>query len=222
MRTDAFTKTYDGRRVLSMPEFEFDEKSVYAVIGANGSGKSTLARILSGTIQPDCGKYPASGGLSIGYMPQKSFAFGMTLKKNLLLNGAGAGSGQRADELLRKMQLEELAGKNAHGLSGGETQRMALCRLMMRDYQLLILDEPTASMDVEASLLAEALIREYQNETGCIVILITHSLPQAARAADNLIFLHAGAPAEWGRLKAMMDAPRSDAFREYLDFCLKR
>ena len=77
-------------------------------------------------------------------------------------------------------------------------------------------------MDVEASLLAEALIREYQNETGCIVILITHSLPQAARAADNLIFLHAGAPAEWGRLKAMMDAPRSDAFREYLDFCLKR
>ena len=176
MRTDAFTKTYDGRRVLSMPEFEFDEKSVYAVIGANGSGKSTLARILSGTIQPDCGKYPASGGLSIGYMPQKSFAFGMTLKKNLLLNGAGAGSGQRADELLRKMQLEELAGKNAHGLSGGETQRMALCRLMMRDYQLLILDEPTASMTDNQVILRMDLCERNGHKYGIFYYRRLHRL----------------------------------------------
>ena len=77
----------------------------------------------------------------------------------------------------------------AHKLSGGETARMALARLLMRDRQLLIVDEPTAAMDMESVTLAERLLAEYREKTGCTLLLATHSLRQAGAAyGKNLVF----------------------------------
>ena len=153
MKISAFTKTYGGRTVLDMPETELEHGASYAVIGANGSGKSTLARILAGVEKPDGGKTVISG-ITVGYMPQKSYAFRMTVMRNLLV---GANDEERARYLMRKLGIEHLASEPAHKLSGGETARMALARLLMRDRQLLIVDEPTAAMDMESVTLAERL-----------------------------------------------------------------
>ena len=136
MKISAFTKTYGGRTVLDMPETELEHGASYAVIGANGSGKSTLARILAGVEKPDGGKTVISG-ITVGYMPQKSYAFRMTVMRNLLV---GANDEERARYLMRKLGIEHLASEPAHKLSGGETARMALARLLMRDRQLLIVD----------------------------------------------------------------------------------
>ena len=79
MKTSPFSKTYGGRTVLQMPEYEFVTGRIYAVIGANGSGKSTLAGVLSGTESPDGGVSVWDEKLSAGFMPQKSYAFGMSV-----------------------------------------------------------------------------------------------------------------------------------------------
>ena len=70
-------------------------------------------------------------------------------------------------------------------VSSGETAKMALARLLMRDYELLILDEPTAAMDVESALAAEALLSDYCRDTGAGILLVTHSLQQARRIAPG-------------------------------------
>ena len=214
MIISAFSKTYGERTVLSLPDIEIQNGSVCAVIGANGSGKSTLARILSRNERADGNTLPFEH-IEVGYMPQKSFAFRMSVRKNLLLNGSDE---KRAEALMESMGISPLADKKAHRLSGGETARMALCRLLMRKYELLILDEPTAAMDMESTALSERLIEDYRRETGCTVILITHSLQQAKRMADEVIFLDKGRLGEKGEAKNLLTAPETDALKKFLDF----
>ena len=212
MNIPAFTKTYEGRTVLDFPGMEVRPGKIYAIIGANGSGKSTFAKILAGTISPDRRFKPLD---SIGFMPQKNYAFRMSLKSNLLLNGSDEA---RAEKLMDSLRLSPLARKRADKLSGGETARMALARLMMKGYELVLLDEPTAAMDMESTRLSEGLIKDYVQETGCALILVTHSLQQARRIADSIWYFHAGALLEHGPAGTVLNAPKSSETRQFLDF----
>ena len=213
MNLPPITKTYGGRRVLDLPALELADGTIHAVIGANGSGKSTLARILAGVITPDQGSFPCMG--QAGYMPQRSYPFRMSVVRNLRLTGAGR---DRAMAQLELFGLAGLARQNAKGLSGGETARLALARLLMEDYPLLILDEPTAAMDVAATLLAEERLLHYQARTGCTVLLVTHSLPQARRLAGQVLFLREGRLVERGQAGQVLFHPRCGETRAFLDF----
>ena len=93
---------------------------------------------------------------------------------------------------MKKLKIEHLAESKAKTLSGGETAKMALARIMMKDYEVLILDEPTAAMDRDSVLLAEELIIDYKERTGVTVILITHSLEQAKRISDEILQIEYG------------------------------
>lgn len=214
MKFSSFSKTFGDSTVLSLPDFEIKNGSVCAVIGANGSGKSTLAKILSSTVVPDGKVFPLAG-IEVGYMPQKSFAFRMSVRKNIMLNGDDR---QRCCALMQSMGILPLSEKKAHRLSGGETAKMALCRLLMREYDLLILDEPTAAMDMESTASSEKLINEYQRETGCTVILITHSLQQAKRMSDYIIFLDSGKIGEMGAAQKLLSDPNTDQLKKFLEF----
>ena len=150
MKISAFSKTYEGRTVLDFPGLELESGKIYAVIGANGSGKSTFAKILAGVLPADRRGKWLDGG-SVGYMPQKNYAFRMSTKANILLNGKDE---KQAEALMDAVQIRHLENKRADKLSGGETARMALARLMMKSYDVVILDEPTAAMDMETTSLA--------------------------------------------------------------------
>ena len=200
MKTTAFTKTYGDRVVLSLPELELPQGTITAVIGPNGSGKSTFARILAGIV---------------GYLPQKSYPFRMSTEKNVLQNGDDPA---RAAELMKRLGIDALAKQSAKKLSGGETARMALCRILMRPYELLILDEPTSAMDMESTLASEMLIRETCAGQGCALVLITHSISQARRIADRVIVLHRGELVEQGESGPLLDAPRQEQTRRFLEF----
>ena len=213
MKISAFSKTYAGRKVLDFPGIDLEPGKIYAIIGANGSGKSTFAKILAGIEKPDRKSRPAAA--SIGYMPQKNYAFRMSTKANLFLNGTDK---VRADMLMDAVQIAHLADSRADRLSGGETARMALARLMMRSYDLAILDEPTAAMDMETTLLSESLIENYVKETGCTLILVTHSLQQARRIADEVFYFHKGSLLESGPKEAVLTAPAQPETRQFLDF----
>ncbi|MBR5930557.1 MAG: ATP-binding cassette domain-containing protein [Lachnospiraceae bacterium] len=203
----ALKKAYQGQIVLDIPSIEIADGSIVAICGQNGSGKSTLAKILAGIEKPDTGSSIDLSARSdndatitkrytVGYLPQQSYAFHMSVRSNILLNKDPKKTAQenaaQAETLLKKIGLESMAKKNAKKLSGGETQKMALARLLMKPYDLLILDEPTASMDTASLPTAEALIRDYQGRTGCTILIITHSAEQAQRLASQIIHLEDG------------------------------
>lgn len=211
MRIKAFTKSYGSFR-LECPELSFAGGKIYAVVGTNGCGKSTLAKVISGITQSDNGTRVFDG--QSGYMPQMSFAFSMSVKKNIMLNTADEAA---ADELLQRLGLAELSGKNAKRLSGGQTAKLALARLIVRSYELLILDEPTASMDMKSCLTAEQCMKEYA-EGGAAVLLITHSLQQARRIADEIIYIEDGKIIERGAAAELLAAPRDDKTAAFIEF----
>jgi ABC-type phosphate transport system ATPase subunit len=117
-----------------------------------------------------------------------------------------------------EIQIRHLENKRADRLSGGETARMALVRLMMKRYELVILDEPTAAMDMETTLLSEKLITEYVRETGCAVVLVTHSLQQARRIADEVMYFHKGKLLEKGAAENVLAAPSMAETKQFLEF----
>ena len=213
MRIEAFSKTYEGRQVLDFPGMELQPGRVYAVIGANGSGKSTFAKILAGILPADRKGKPLNAG--IGYMPQKNYAFRMSVKANILLNG---NEEAHANAWMDALQIRHLQNKRADRLSGGETARMALARLMMGKYELVILDEPTAAMDMETTLLSEKLIADFVRETNCALILVTHSLQQARRVADEVLYFHEGKLLEAGPVEKVLTTPEHVETQRFLDF----
>lgn len=214
MKIAPFSKTYEGRTVLDFPGFSLQSGSIYAVIGANGSGKSTFAKILSGIVPSDQ-KVPPLTQQSIGYLPQKSYAFRMSTLANIQINGKDL---RRAKDLMDALQLTPLSRKRGDRLSGGETARMALARLMMRRYDLVILDEPTAAMDMESTILAERLILEYVRQQGCTLIIVTHSLQQARRIADFAMYFHQGRLLEFGQKDVILYHPSQKETQSFLDF----
>ena len=214
MKILPFSKTYEGRTVLDFPGMEPEPGKIYAVIGANGSGKSTFAKILSGILPADKRGARTEGG-SIGYMPQKNYAYRMSTKANIILNGKDE---NRVESLMDAIQIRHLENKRADKLSGGETARMALVRLMMKKYDLVVLDEPTAAMDMETTLLSEKLITEYVKETGCALVLVTHSLQQARRIADEVWYFHKGKLLESGSKEQVLYDPEQPETRQFLEF----
>jgi len=148
-------------------------------------------------------------------MPQKNYAYRMTTIRNILLNGKDP---ERAASLMDALQIRHLEQKRADKLSGGETARMALARLMMKRYDLVLLDEPTAAMDMETTLLSEKLIVSYVRETGCALILVTHSLQQARRIADEVWYFHKGKLLETGSQEQLLTAPVQPQTKQFLNF----
>lgn len=213
MKIIPFSKTYEQIKVLDFPGFELEKGKIYAVIGANGSGKSTFGKILAGILPSDHRGTYLSG--TIGYMPQKNYAFRMSTRANLLLNGKDEA---RAEHLMDAIQIRHLENKRADRLSGGETARMALARLMMKEYDTVILDEPTAAMDMETTLVSENLIRQYVDETGCALILVTHSLQQARRIADDVLYFHKGKLLESGPKELVLEQAQKQETQQFLEF----
>lgn len=215
MKLTPFAKSYDGRKVLDFCGVDLPEGKICAVIGSNGSGKSTMAKVLSGAVKSDSGSSPLSRSLKVGYMPQKSFAFRMSTLANVRLAG---GSEDEAKRLMEQLQISRLAKHRAKRLSGGETARMALARLLMQKFDLLILDEPTASMDMESTALTEEVVAEYCHTTGCTVLWVTHSLQQARRVADYALFLHRGTLCEAGSASKLLFEPENAETKKFLEF----
>ena len=184
--------------MLAFPGMQLQPGKIYAIIGANGSGKSTFAKILAGILPADKkGRYAECA--SIGYMPQKNYAFRMSTRSNILLNGKDR---QQAENLMEALQLTHLADKRADRLSGGETARMALCRLLMRDYEFLLLDEPTAALDpIAEHKMFENMMRAAEGRS---VIFISHRLSSAVDA-DRIYLLEDGRITEVGTHHELME-----------------
>ncbi|MBQ6380035.1 MAG: ABC transporter ATP-binding protein [Clostridia bacterium] len=204
-------KRYAERTVLDIPLLSIAQGEIVAFAGANGSGKTTLLRLLAGLIQADEGsaQLPAERL----YMPQQCYAFRGDLVKNITLGG---GDAAKARQLLEALELSALADKPARSLSGGELQRLALCRLLVRDCRVLLLDEPTAACDARGAELVLHAIQAYREAHDCAVLMTTHSPVLAAKGADRLIILNSGKPEADGEPREVLLHPATEWAKSFI------
>jgi len=188
------------------------------VVGPNGSGKSTLLRLIMGLIVPTTGaidwaesRDPAPRRRAMVF--QHPVMLRRSVAGNLLyaLEQAGVEKSlrdRRCSELLQKVGLSDLADRPARRLSGGERQKLAFARALARSPEVLILDEPTASLDPSATLALERLIAQAAAE-GIKILMASHDLGQMRRLAGDVVFLHRGRILESASAKDFFKQPVS-------------
>ncbi len=198
---------------------------VTCIMGPNGAGKSLLIRLIAGLIAPARGRIryggaPAAAKNRIAVVFQRPVLLRRSARANLAhaLRVYGVPWTERRGrmaELLRLGQLEHLADQPARLLSGGEQQRLAMVRALAARPDLILLDEPTASLDPQATAAVEALVGEAAS-AGTKVVLVTHDRGQAARLAEEVVFLHRGRVTERTPAAEFFDRPQSPEAEAYL------
>ena len=218
MRIERAIKRYGDKTALSVESLSFRRGEICAIMGENGSGKTTLARIVADVLRPDAGGRVLEEGETVGYMPQKSYAFYGTLARNVALGSPGRRFDDRCRKLVAELGLSSLERASAKTLSGGETARMALARVLAGTWSFLVLDEPTAALDIPSTLAAEQLLKAYRDETGAGMLVVTHSVSQARRLADRIVFLSNGTVVEDGAVEQALSHPSTPEFAQFLAF----
>ncbi|MEM7121579.1 MAG: ATP-binding cassette domain-containing protein [Pseudomonadota bacterium] len=179
-------------QVLSQVDLTVGPGEVVTVIGPNGSGKSTLLRVVVGLLQPDAGMVTRRPGLKIGYMPQRiavDDTLPLTVRRFLSL-GAPDVRRDEVDGLLREVGALHVAASAFQAISGGERQRVLLARALLRRPNLLVLDEPSAGVDVSGLGTLYRLIARLRDERGFGVLLVSHDLHIVMAESDTVVCLN--------------------------------
>ena len=169
-----------------------------ALVGANGAGKSTLLRLLHGLLHPGAGRVDAQKGLRQAMLFQRPHMLRMRVDSQLALGLWLRGTPwqqarQRASATLQQFELQELAARKAHTLSGGQQQRVAMAQAWALEPQMLLLDEPTASLDPHAKAEVESLLQAFsQSRPEASLVFASHNLGQVKRLATRVLYLERG------------------------------
>lgn len=177
-----------GRTILEGIDLDIGSGEIVTLIGPNGAGKTTLVRVLLGLTEPDRGDIRRSPGLSIGYVPQRfdiDRAIPMTVDRFLRLGGTG--TPERIRAVLAEVGASRVIGQQIAGLSGGELQRVLLARALLRDPQLLVLDEPVRGVDYAGEAELYTLIGRLRTDRGLSVLLVSHDLHVVMAQSDRVI-----------------------------------
>lgn len=221
------TVTRGERALLDGVDIQIADHRLTAIIGPNGAGKSLLLKLLCGISSPDRGtvtwggRRPSKAGYrKLSLVLQAPVLLRRSVLANVIyaLKAAGTASGDARDlavAALERAGLGHLANQSARLLSGGEKQRLALARSLAIDPQVLMLDEPVASLDPSSTLAIEAMVADARSR-GVTVVLVTHDLAQARRLADDVAFMHRGRIIEQGSAETFFDNPRTDLAKAFL------
>lgn len=220
-------KDYDQSRVLDIEKLEFKE-GIYVILGSNGSGKSTLInciaglnKLSSGNIFYDGKKLDSFSRDLITILVQKPYLFSKTSYENIIsglkfkkINNEEINL--KIKKYLDYFEVDALLNKKSHWLSGGERAKIALLRTAVLEAEVTMLDEPTASMDIESSIKAENLIKQLAHG-GRTVIIVTHDVYQAKRIADYVIFMDKGKIIEMGDKENVLKNPQNKLVKQILN-----
>ncbi|MFW1677390.1 zinc ABC transporter ATP-binding protein ZnuC [Pontibacter sp. JAM-7] len=182
---------FGGNHVLQSVNVEFHRGCITTLIGPNGAGKTTLIRVLLGLLKPDSGKVWRQPDLRIGYMPQKlqiDKTFPLTVKR--FLETSQCRDTQRLQAALKDVGASALWQQSIHDLSGGEMQRILLARALLRDPELLVLDEPVQGVDINGQLELYSLIERIRDQRGCGVVMVSHDLHLVMAATDHVVCIN--------------------------------
>ncbi|NNG04773.1 MAG: zinc ABC transporter ATP-binding protein ZnuC [Inquilinus sp.] len=180
-----------GRTVLSGIDIAVQGGEVVTLIGPNGAGKSTLVRALLGLVRPSAGRVIRRPGLSVGYLPQ-DLNIDPTLPMTVLrfLRLWGPTDDERIAALLEEVGFGADPARPIQDLSGGETQRVLLARALLREPDLLALDEPNQGVDLTGQAETFQVIDRLRRRRGCGVLLVSHDLSLVMARTDRVVCLN--------------------------------
>ena len=195
------------------------------IIGPNGAGKTSLLRLCMGLVSPSAGRVTWGGRVALA--PERR---AMVFQRPVMLRRSTAANvgyalaqagvphrlrAARGAELLERVGLADLAGRPARRLSGGEQQRLALARALARKPEILLLDEPTASLDPAASRGVEEIVL-MAAQSGIRIVMASHDLGQVRRLAGDVVFMLHGTVHERGTAADFLERPATPEAAAFL------
>jgi iron complex transport system ATP-binding protein len=211
LTVDGIEFAYRSARVLDEVNFAVAPGEFLAVLGNNGAGKSTLLKCLNRILSPQSGTVVIDGAdvrhldrlgvaRKMGYVPQRPDASQMTVFDAVLLGrkphitwDATSNDLDIAHRMIARLGLEHLALRPLHELSGGELQKTVIARALAQEPRVILLDEPTSSLDLRNQLDVLDTVRRVTADEGVSVISVMHDLNLALRFASSFLFLSKGA-----------------------------
>jgi iron(III) transport system ATP-binding protein len=226
------TKAFGPQDVLRGVDLTVPHGSFTAILGASGSGKTTLLRIVAGFERPDEGEVRLGGEVvddarhsfvpcqhrRIGYVPQEGALFPhLSVGRNVAF-GLGRGPDRRArvDELLELVGLSGYRRRYPHQLSGGQQQRVALARALAIEPEVVLLDEPFASLDAALRASVRGDVLDVLRQAGTTSILVTHDQDEALSMADEVAVLRHGVIAQLDTPAALYGHPEDPELAQFL------
>jgi heme ABC exporter ATP-binding subunit CcmA len=203
IEVECISKRYGSTIALDDLSLVVERGETLALVGPNGAGKTTLIRTLLGLVQPTGGTVRVAGhdirrdGIAaraqIGYLPQRAVLYAnLTVAENLAFLAQIRGVAQsRIGETIALLQLQEIADRQARMLSGGMLQRLGLAQALLADPPILVLDEPTVSLDPSSVAVFKTLLRELR-AAGKTILLSSHILGDVQELADRVAILAHG------------------------------
>ena len=200
------TREFDGVKALDAFNFQLRRGEVLGLLGANGAGKTTAMNMLLGLTTPTSGSIEAFGmdlqKHRIAILQRTNFSSAYTalpgnlrVWQNLLVFAklySVKNANKKIDELLELFEISELRKRVTGQLSAGESTRVNLCKALLNDPELLLLDEPTASLDPDIADKVRKTIRKVQAERSIAILYTSHNMKDIEEVCDRVIFLHKG------------------------------
>ncbi|MBC8590991.1 ATP-binding cassette domain-containing protein [Wansuia hejianensis] len=197
-------KYYGENQVLDIESLAIKKQRITGIIGPNGCGKTTLLNIIAGLDKEYLGNINYNNkkinkeivsNMTIVF--QKPYLFRRSVYDNieypLKIRGIDRQKSKPlVEDIMKRLEIEDLRDKKAHRLSGGESQKVALGRALVFNPKLLLLDEPTSNIDPEYIVTMESEIKKFNRENKGTVIIVTHNIEQSKRLCDNIIGMENG------------------------------
>ncbi len=225
VQLEALRVSYFREPVLKDIDLGIQSGEFFVLLGPNGSGKTTLLKAMANMIKPEQGRVKIMGRFleeysrrslarTLAMVPQSpELEFSFTVREVVLMGrsphlGLLGLEGQRdlaiAKQAMASMQVEHLAQRRLHQLSGGEKQRVLIARALCQEPDIMLLDEPTSSLDLAHQVLVMDLLEELKQQRGITVIMVAHDVNLAALYADRLLLLREGQTVRQGPPKEVL------------------
>jgi iron(III) transport system ATP-binding protein len=220
-------KAFGGTRAVDGASLRVAEGELVALLGPSGSGKTTLLRVIAGFEEPDAGRVAIGGREVAGngsWVEPEHRRIGMVFQDGALFPhltvdgnvGFGASRRERVAECLELVGLAGRAGDYPHELSGGERQRVALARALAADPEVVLLDEPFASLDAGLRESLRVEVAEILRSAGTSALLVTHDQAEALSLAATVAVMRDGRVEQVGTPEEVYDRPASRWLAEFL------
>lgn len=197
------TRAFDGRAVLDDLDLTVQPGEFVALLGRSGCGKSTLLRVLAGLDREIEGEVRVPRRSAVAFQAPRLMPW-KKVWRNVLLGLPGRPEREVAEQALEEVGLTHRTDAWPKTLSGGEAQRASLARALVREPDLLLLDEPFGALDALTRVKAQRLVAELWQRRGCAVLLVTHDVEEALLLADRAVVMDQGVIA----YETAIDLPR--------------
>ena len=189
--THALGLKIGGRKILDNVNLSVHDREIVTIIGPNGAGKSTLIKVMLGLVAQTSGHIQKREDLRVGYVPQRfPVSPNVPLSVRRLLTLTHKATALELQHSLTETGIVHLMNARIAELSGGELQRALLARALLRQPQLLVLDEPVQAVDFDGELKLYELISNIRKARGCGILMVSHDLHMVMAESDRVICLN--------------------------------